>query len=108
VSRAGDLLREETKRRAAGPWKGKLTQIGLWFKAAEWLDKRCPDLGEAGGSISQEVLAEALRSQNMRRHPDADGWKGIAPNARAMWMDGARQLQEQIDAASERQKNENS
>jgi hypothetical protein len=82
VSRAGDLLRDETKRRAAGPWKGKLTQIGLWFKAAEWLDKRCPDLGEAGGAI-------------------------IAPNARAMWMDGARQLQEQIDAASERQKNEN-
>lgn len=97
MSRAGDLLREETKRRASSTWMGKLSKIGAWFQAAEWLDEQMgpqdptewPDL---------VTLANALRYDYTegRGHGKQPEWDEVSQQIRDIWLKRAKQVDDYI------------
>jgi hypothetical protein len=85
---AAELLRSETKRRASNEWQGKLSKIGPWLQAADWLEDQEDD---------NDTLAIALRAMNMRHHPEADnGWEASSDHVKTLWRARARQLREEL------------
>jgi hypothetical protein len=96
----GDLLRAEAKERYAGG-ELKLVGVGLWMKAADWLDE----------TVDLEVFADALREKNTTRngHPDHPPWSEVSDDPQMdhmkdIWMRAAQVLVEEIDKAVERRR----
>lgn len=103
MSKAGDRLRAEAVSRSQGPWAGKLTKIGMWLQAADWLDENVSDQQAVGRPTVEQFAYALLReSTEGNGHPPRQPWADQSKIIQNLWLKKARKLQTFIDREVQR------
>jgi hypothetical protein len=96
----GDLIRAEAKERYVGG-ELKLVGVGLWMKAADFLDE----------IVDLEVIADAQRETNTTRngHTGNPPWAEVTADPqhshiKDIWMKRAKVIEEEMEKAIKRRR----